>query len=342
MSICIAVDAMGGDQGPREIIKGLCGLIDRDVEFLIFGDASEIDSACKEYLVSVCYEIVHCDDVVRCDTPVSSAVRSLKTSSMGRAVCAVRDGEADAVVSSGNTGGYMALAKVALKTIPGIDRPAIAGTIPGQNGRSVMLDLGANAETSLRNLVEFAVMGEALGKVVLGKETPSVSLLNIGAENIKGCQLVKNAAGLVQKLVGNYVGYVEGDDIVKGDVDVIVADGFSGNIALKAIEGTARVLMSELKEAFTDGIVSKLGACALMKPLKRMGSRYDPRMHNGAMLIGLNGIVVKSHGNSDAVGTASAVRYAIDAVSNGLLEKMRDQIDSNALLEACANSGVTV
>ena len=334
MKRCIAIDAMGGDNAPEEIVKGLAGFENSGFSFLLFGSERQLLDLVGQYLSKdfPC-EVIDSPDVVASDMPVLKALHMTGTSSMGMAIHAVKNGDADAVVSAGNTGAYMAAAKVILKTLNGIDRPAISTTIPGNNGKSVMLDLGANSECSLRNMVEFAVMGEALAKAVLKKEKPSVSLLNIGSENIKGHPLVRNAADVIGKLCQNYVGYVEGNDIVRGDVDVIVTDGFSGNIALKSIEGTAKLLLSNLKGLFKTNLMSKMAAALMMRSLKTMAKKYDPRIHNGAILIGLNGIVVKSHGNSDAVGTASALKFAIDIVENKMLEQISSQIDGNISLD---------
>lgn len=334
MKARVAIDAMGGDNAPDEIVKGLSEFANSGHSFILFGDKQRLMSLGQKYLSNgVDYEIVDCKDVVSSDMPVTQALRLSKTSSMGMAIWAVKNGEADVVVSAGNTGAYMASAKIILKTLNGIDRPAIAGTMPGVNGQSVMLDLGANSECSVRNLVEFSVMGEALARIILKKENPSVALLNIGSENIKGNPIVKQASEIVQKVCPNYVGFVEGNDILGSVVDVIVADGFSGNIALKSIEGTAKFLLSTVKGILKESLLNKIAAAMLMKSLKGMSAKYDPRKHNGAILIGLNGLVVKSHGNSDAVGTASAVKFAIDIASNNLLEKIKNQIDGEISLD---------
>ena len=335
MKRCIAIDVMGGDRAPEEVIKGICDFADSGFFFLLFGVKNRVSELVKRCLpAGFPCEIVDVQDVVESDTPVSQALRMAKTSSMGLAIQAVKNGDADAVVSAGNTGAYMALAKIILKTLSGVDRPAIASTMPGQNGRSIMLDLGANSECSLRNMVEFAIMGEALAKAVLKKDTPSVSLLNIGSENIKGHTMIRNAAEEIQNICKNYVGYVEGNDIMTGNVDVIVSDGFSGNVALKSIEGTASILLSILKTAFTSTALGKAAGLLATKPLKSILKKYDPRIHNGAILIGLNGVVVKSHGNSDNIGTASAIRFALDILNNSMLEAIKNQLDmTNALTD---------
>lgn len=334
MNHCIAIDAMGGDSAPGEIIKGLAEFGRSDFSFLLFGPKGVLSELTARYLSSdIHYEIVNSDDVVSSDMPVNQALRLSKTSSMGMAISSVKNGDADVVVSAGNTGAYMASAKIILKTISGIDRPAIATTIPGARGKSIMLDLGANSECSMRNIVEFAIMGDALARSIFAKDNPSISLLNIGSENIKGHPLIRNSADVIQKIFSNYVGYVEGNDIVRGIVDVIVCDGFSGNIALKSIEGTARVLLKEFKSVLKGGVLNKIAASILLKPLKSMAAKYDPRIHNGAILLGLNGVVVKSHGNSDALGTASAVKFAIQTVSDNVLDKIKAQMDKDLSLD---------
>lgn len=334
MSHCVAIDAMGGDNAPEEIIKGLAEFEKSDFSFLLFGPKGALSELTTRYLSSgIHYEIVNSDDVVGSDMPINQALRLLKTSSMGMAISSVKNGDADVVVSAGNTGAYMASAKIILKTINGIDRPAIATTIPGAEGKSIMLDLGANSECSMRNIVEFAIMGDALARSIFAKDNPSISLLNIGSENIKGHPLIRNSADVIQKIFSNYVGYVEGNDIVQGIVDVIVCDGFSGNIALKSIEGTARALLKELKSVLKSGVLNKIAASMLLKPLKSMAAKYDPRIHNGAILLGLNGVVVKSHGNSDALGTASAVKFAMQTVSDNVLDKIKTQMDKDLSLD---------
>ena len=284
MKRCIAIDAMGGDNAPEEIVKGLADFENSGFSFLIFGVKDQLLRLVGQYLSKdfPC-DVIDSPDIVTSDMQVVKALHITETSSMGMAIHAVKNGDADAVVSAGNTGAYMAAAKVILKTLNGIDRPAISTTIPGDNGKSVMLDLGANSECSLRNMVEFAVMGKALAKAVLKKANPSVSLLNIGSENIKGHPLVRNASEIIGKLCQNYVGYVEGNDIVRGVVDVIVTDGFSGNIALKSIEGTARLLLSNLKGLFKANLRTKMAAALMMPSLKTMTKKYDPRIHNGAI-----------------------------------------------------------
>jgi glycerol-3-phosphate acyltransferase PlsX len=277
------------------------------------------------------YEIRHTDVVVTSDMDVLSSLRFGKKSSMGMAIQAVQSGEANAVVSSGNTGLYMALAKVILKMIEGIDRPAIASIIPGKNGKMVCLDLGANSECTIKNLVDFAVMGEALARSVFDKNDIRLALLNIGTEESKGSRLIKKTSEILKKLFSDYVGFVEGDDLSKGNVDVIVTDGFTGNVALKTIEGTAKYIISEMKDAFSNSILSKAGALLAASSINSFKKKLDPRLYNGAILLGLNGVVVKSHGNSDEVGFANSVRFTIDILKNNIFDRIQGQLEKSKI-----------
>jgi glycerol-3-phosphate acyltransferase PlsX len=243
---------------------------------------------------------------------------------MRRAIDAVAAGDADSIVSAGNTGALMAMAKFVFKTLPGVDRPAIASVFPSLRGRTVLLDLGANVNCGADNLVQFAVMGEVFARNVLGLETPSVGLLNVGEEDLKGNDAVKKAATILQqsKLGFRFHGFVEGDDIAMGTVDVIVTDGFTGNIALKTAEGTARLYTHFLKRAFSDSALARLGALLAAPALRKMRARVDPRVHDGAMFLGLNFICVKSHGGTDALGFSNAIgvaaRLVADRVNEGI------------------------
>lgn len=328
----VAIDVMGGDNAPEEIVKGLKAFMSSGPSFLLFGDKNKIEPLVKEHLAGMSkIEIVHSESYIPSDLPVMSALRLAKTSSMGMAIQAVKDNRADVAVSAGNTGVLMALSKIILKTINGVDRPALAATIPGRFGKSIVLDLGANAECSVRNLVEFSIMGEALARAIFMKENPSVALLNIGSENIKGSQLVKNSAELLSEFFENYVGYIEGNQLVDGEVDVVVTDGFSGNIALKSIEGTAKLILEEFKTIFKSSFLSKVAAAILMKSLKNFSNKYNPKLHNGAIFLGLNGLVVKAHGNSDALAIEHAIRFATDILRSNILERIRSQLESNAI-----------
>lgn len=258
--------------------------------------------------------VQHASEVVAMDESPSKALRNKKDSSMRVAINMVKDRRAQAAVSAGNTGALMATAKFVLKTLPGIDRPAIISAIPSLNGHVHMLDLGANAECSAEQLLQFAVMGSALVTAVYGIERPTVGLLNIGEEEIKGNEVIKEAAQLLQASPLNYIGYVEGDGIFLKDVDVVVCDGFAGNIALKTGEGVAKLIKHFMQEEFTRSIFTKMAALAAMPALKALGGRMDPRNYNGASFVGLTGIVIKSHGSADAHAFANAIRVAVREV----------------------------
>ncbi len=262
----------------------------------------------------------------------SQAIRRSKTTSMGRAIAAVKSGSADAAVSAGNTGAMMAMAKVALRTMPGIDRPALAALLPtlGENDL-VMLDLGANTESDAQNLVQFAVMGAAYARVVLDLQRPRVQLLNIGTEDLKGTDELKDAAAILRDadyLGMRFEGFIEGDKISRGDADVVVTDGFSGNIALKTAEGTARFVTDLLRRAFTSSVRSKIGFLISRPATELLRHHLDPNNHNGAVFLGLNGLVVKSHGSANEKGVANAIRVAARMVREDLTRKISEDLDN--------------
>ena len=329
----IAIDAMGGDSGPAGMLAGAALAFERrdDLGFLLFGDEAAIraELAAHPGLASIS-EIVHCDDVISGDDRPSQAIRRAKTTSMGQAIAAVKDGAAQAMVSGGNTGAMMAMAKLALRTMPGIDRPALAALLPTLGANDVvMLDLGANTDCDTRNLVEFAVMGAAYARVVLELERPRVQLLNIGTEELKGTDELKAAAGILRDsthLHLSFDGFVEGDKLSRGDVDVIVTDGFSGNIALKSLEGTARFVTDLLKRAFTSSVRSKIGFLISRPATELLRHHLDPNNHNGAVFLGLNGLVVKSHGGADTKGVANAIRVAARMVREDLTRKIAEDL----------------
>ena len=327
----IAIDAMGGDNAPESVLKGLSQFKGADVHFLIFGDSEVLKKYESDFLNGVSYEIRHTAAVITGDMDVMSSLRAGKDTSMGLAIQSVKSGEASAVVSAGNTGLYMALSKIILKTIEGIERPAIGTLIPGTKGRTVCLDLGANAECNTKNLIDFAIMGEALARSVFEKDNVSIALLNIGSESGKGNRLVKQTSEILKKLFDNYVGFVEGDDINKGIVDVIVTDGFTGNVFLKTIEGTAKFIVSELKGALVDSFLSKIGALLALPSLSKLKKKLDPRLYNGAILLGLNGVVVKSHGGTDDVGFANAVRFTMNVLRENIFDRIRDQLEKSKI-----------
>lgn len=319
----IAIDAMGGDEGVRVMVSGAALARRRHdrFKFLLVGDEKRIKAALDNHPnLRGASEILHCDDVVAGDEKPTQALRRAKTTSMGLAINAVKKGDCGAAVSAGNTGALMAMSKLALRTMPGIDRPALAALLPtlGQND-VVMLDLGANTECDARNLVQFAIMGAAYSRIVTGKEAPRVRLLNIGTEEIKGTDSVQEAAARLRAATGlamAFEGFVEADKINRGEVDVVVTDGFSGNIALKAIEGSARFVTDLLRNAFTSSLRSKIGFLVSRPATELLRHHLDPNNHNGGVFLGLNGVVVKSHGSANVQGVANAV-----AVTARLLEE---------------------
>lgn len=330
--IVVAIDGMGGDNAPEMIVEGL-DIVARqndDVSFLLYGDQARLAPIIDKYAAAkAACQICHTPDAVAGDAKPTTALRNGKTTSMRLAIDSVVDGKASAVVSAGNTGALMAMATIVLKTLPGIDRPAIAASMPTQRGESVMLDLGANVECDAENLVQFAVMGEALARNELGLSEPVVGILNVGVEGLKGNEAVKGASAILQqsRLPIKFYGFIEGDDIGKGTVDVIVTDGFSGNIALKTAEGTARMFAHYLRQSLMGSLLGKLGAVIARGAIGRFRSQFDPRRYNGAMLIGLNGICVKSHGGTDGIGFAHAVDVAINLVRRNLNEVIKQDLE---------------
>lgn len=325
----IAIDAMGGDEGVRTMISG-AALARRDHDrfhFLLVGDRARIERALEAHPnMRDASEILHCEDVVGGDEKPTQALRRAKTTSMGLAIQAVKDGRAGAAVSSGNTGALMAMSKLALRTMPGIDRPALAALLPtlGEDD-VVMLDLGANTDCDARNLVQFAIMGAAYSRIVTGRAAPRVRLLNIGTEETKGTDQLQVAAAQLRAATGldmSFEGYVEADKINRGDCDVVVSDGFSGNIALKAIEGSARFVTDLLKTAFRSSLRSKIGFLISRPATELLRHHLDPNNHNGAVFLGLNGVVVKSHGSANAAGVANAVAVTARLLEESLTERI--------------------
>ena len=331
----LAIDAMGGDIGPSVIIAGMARARrrDRTLLFDVYGDESLIapELARHRPLMDV-VTVHHTADSIESSEKPSQAMRRAKTSSMGLAIQAVKQGSAHAALSAGNTGALMAMAKVALRTMPGIDRPALAALLPSLGAHDlVMLDLGANTECDVQNLVQFAVMGAAYSRTVLGIAKPRVKLLNIGTEELKGTGELKEAAALLREasyLPMRFDGFTEGDKLSRGDVDVVVTDGFSGNIALKTAEGTARFVTDLLRRAFTSSLRSKAGF-ALSKPaLNLLKTHLDPNNHNGAVFLGLNGLVVKSHGGANYKGVANAIAVAASMVRNDITRRIGEDLDN--------------
>ncbi len=325
----IAIDAMGGDEGVRVMVSGAALARRRHdrFKFLLVGDEARIKAALENHPnMAGASEILHCDDVVAGDEKPTQALRRAKTTSMGLAINAVKSGDCGAAVSAGNTGALMAMSKLALRTMPGIDRPALAALLPtlGDND-VVMLDLGANTECDARNLVQFAIMGAAYSRIVTGKEAPRVRLLNIGTEETKGTGGLQEAASRLRAATGlslAFEGFVEADKINRGEVDVVVTDGFSGNIALKAIEGSARFVTDLLRNAFTSSLRSKIGFLVSRPATELLRHHLDPNNHNGGVFLGLNGVVVKSHGSANTQGVANAVAVAARLLEENLTERI--------------------
>ena len=325
----IAVDAMGGDEGVRVMVEGAALARRRhdQFKFLLVGDSARIERALEKHPnMRGASEILHAEDMVAGDEKPTQALRRAKTTSMGLAINAVKSGEAGAAVSAGNTGALMAMAKLALRTMPGIDRPALAALIPtlGEND-VVMLDLGANTECDARNLVQFAIMGAAYAATVTGRAAPRVRLLNIGTEENKGTEQLQEAAARLREATGlamEFDGFIEANEISRGDVDVVVTDGFSGNIALKAVEGTARFVGDLLRRSFQSSLRSKFGFLVSRPATELLKHHLDPNNHNGAVFLGLNGVVVKSHGSATANGVANAVAVSARLLEAGITERI--------------------
>ena len=329
--ITIALDAMGGDNAPQIVIAGANIARQRfpDVRFVLYGNAEEIEPRVKRLRgLSDVVEIHHTTEQVRPDDKPSQVVRSGRETSMHLAIDAVKSGRADGIVSAGNTGALMAIAMLVLRRLPSIDRPGIASFFPTLRGESVMLDLGANVSCDERNLVQFAAMGAVFSRTVLGTHNPTIGLLNVGSEDSKGSTALKRAAQMLRasNLDGTFHGYVEGDDIAAGTVDVIVTDGFTGNVALKSAEGTARLVSHFFREAFKASLSAQIGYLFAKRALDKLRVRTDPRRYNGAVLLGLNGICVKSHGGTDALGFATAIGLAVDMIRHGFNDKIAAQV----------------
>ena len=340
--VTISIDAMGGDHAPDMVVEGVRMAHVRlpHVRYLLFGDARRIDPLLERYpeLKGVC-QVRHTDESVTMEDKPSQVLRTGRRTSMWLAVDAVVKGEAAGVVSAGNTGALMAVSKFVLRMLPGIDRPAIAGLFPTERGETVMLDLGANVDCSATNLVQFAVMGEVFARAVLGLEQPTIGILNVGAEELKGNDAVKGAANILREspLPIRFHGFVEGNDIGAGTVDVVVTDGFTGNIALKTAEGTVKFYSGFLRQAFGSSLVAKLGYLLARRALNKVKVRTDPRRYNGAMFLGLNGIAVKSHGGTDAFGFANAVGVAVDLVAHGYNDRIRRELEHLKTQEVAAS-----
>jgi glycerol-3-phosphate acyltransferase PlsX len=342
MDITIAIDAMGGDHGPHVTVPAALKALEADdqLNIVLVGlqDAIEAELKTRKKTTSPRLRIHHASEVVTMDESPQSALKNKKDSSMRVAINLVKSGEANACVSAGNTGALMATARFVLKTLPGIDRPAIASVLPSEKGNTYMMDLGANADCTPEQLYQFAIMGAMLVSCVEHKERPTVGLLNIGSEDIKGNEVVKQAGELLKASHLNFYGNVEGDDIFKGTTDLVVCDGFVGNVSLKTTEGLAHMMGKFLTQEFKRNWLTKMMALCAMPVLKSFKNRLDPRRYNGASFLGLRGIVVKSHGGADQLAYVSAIHVAIEEARSGVLRRITEQLEIEHLKPQIVNN----
>jgi glycerol-3-phosphate acyltransferase PlsX len=324
--ITVALDAMGGDHGISVTVPAALWTLEREpaLRLILVGQQDSLEAELKRHRAqpNARLTIQHASEVVGMDEPPAQALRGKKDSSMRVAINLVKQGKAQAAVSAGNTGALMATSRFVLKTLPGIDRPAIVTTLPTITGHVHVLDLGANVDCTPEQLLQFALMGSILVGAVEGKSQPRVGLLNIGEEDIKGNEIVKQTHELLRNAHLNYVGYVEGDEIYTGDLDVIVCDGFVGNVALKTSEGLARMITHFMRQEFKRNLLTRLAALVAMPVLNAFRKRVDPRRYNGATLVGLNGTVIKSHGGADRIAFANAIRVALAEARNNVPERI--------------------
>lgn len=330
--LTIALDGMGGDNAPQAVVRGANIALERfpGTHFLIYGDEAKIKPFLASHKkLSDATTVIHTDKFITADEKPSSALRASKGTSMRLSIEAVKEGKAAACVSGGNTGALMALAKIILGTVPGIKRPGFATFMPTEKNEMVMLDLGANTECDAEMLVQFALLGDAFARTALGLPRPIVGILNVGSEEQKGHAEVREAAEILRSnsnLPFSFHGFIEGNDLSKGTVDVVVTDGFTGNIALKTLEGTAKFCTNAFKEAFKTSFMAKIGYLFARSAMNKLRARLDPRRYNGAVFLGLEGIAVKSHGGTDAFGFASAIGLAHDMASHGFIKMVQDEI----------------
>jgi len=330
--ITIAVDAMGGDGAPKKIIDGIAHHYKNNNKtfYQIFGDQNQIFQCIPDHLNKNSFEIIHTNEVVEdTDTPLGAAKRG-KNTSMWLAIESVKHNRADIVISAGNTGGLLVIAKLNLKMLDNIDKPALSALWPNKKGMSVVLDLGANIECSSKNLIDFAIMGSSVFKSLYPTETSKVALLNIGSEEVKGNEIIKETykkLNQIENLDFEFKGYIEGNQLMNGKVNVIVADGFTGNIALKTAEGTANFISSELKKALSSSLIGKISSFLNIKNLKNFKKRFDPRLYNGAIFIGLDSPVVKSHGGTDYIGFSNSLSVCDKIIRGNLIQKIKQNIN---------------
>jgi glycerol-3-phosphate acyltransferase PlsX len=330
--IKIAVDAMGGDNSPKKIIDGINHHYKSNTNtfYQIFGDREKIQNYINDQLPTSSFEIIHTKDVVKgTDSPLEGAKRG-KNTSMWLAIQSVKEKKSDIVISAGNTGALLVISKLNLKMIENIDKPALSALWPNKKNMSVVLDLGANIECSPKNLIDFSIMGSSLFKSLYPDDTARVALLNIGSEEIKGNETIKETYQQLNQRNNTdfeFNGYIEGNQLMNGDVNVIVADGFTGNVALKTAEGTASFITSELKKAMTGNIIGKISSLLNISNLRKFKARLDPRLYNGAIFIGLDSPVIKSHGGTDYIGFSNSLSVCTKIVSGNLIEKIRNNIN---------------
>ena len=329
--INIAVDAMGGDGSPKKVIDGIIHnhKLNKENFFKIFGDENQIHKYIDKKIDKSFYEIIHTNKAVKStDSPLEAAKRG-KDTSMWLSIESVKNKESDIVISAGNTGALLVISKLNLKMIENIDKPALSALWPNKKGMSVVLDLGANIECSSKNLVDFSIMGASLYKSLYPNETPNVALLNIGSEELKGNEIIKETfQKLNEKKISNFnfAGYIEGNELMNGEVNVIVSDGFTGNVALKTAEGTANFITSELKKALSGTLLGKISSLLNITNLKKFKKRLDPRLYNGAIFIGLDAPVVKSHGGTDFIGFSNSLDVCNRIIKGSLIDKINDNI----------------
>ena len=327
--IDLAIDVNGADGGEKTIIRG-CNLISKKIKsnFIFVGNKSKIQPIIDNCEHLIGSKIIDTPFYIKSNEKGSEALRTGKNSSMRIAIDLVKEGKANAIISAGNTGALLSISYIVLRTISGISRPAMTAYFPTKKGETAMLDLGANIECDSKNLIDFAIMGSAFSRIVLKSKNPSIGLLNVGEESQKGNTALQEASIhlLNENFPINYFGFVEGNDIAEGNVDVIVTDGFSGNIALKTAEGTSKLVTHLLEKSFKSSIFSKIGYLLARGGLKKMKDRVDPRKYNGAVLLGLNGIVVKSHGGTDEEGFANAVNVAYEMVKGNFINDLKSKI----------------
>ena len=329
--IKIAVDAMGGDGSPKKIIDGIIlnHQSNKNIFYKIFGNETKISNLIKNKINKNFYEITHTENVIKStDSPLEGAKRG-KDTSMWLAIQSVKDQKADIVISAGNTGALLVVAKLNLKMIENIDKPALSALWPNKKGMSVVLDLGANIDCSSKNLLDFSIMGASLYTSLYPNDKPNVALLNIGSEEVKGNETIKETFQILNKRNSvnyNFSGYIEGNHLMDGDVNVIVSDGFTGNVALKTAEGTANFISSELKQAMSGSIIGKISSLLNISNLKKFKKRLDPRLYNGAIFIGLDSPVVKSHGGTDYIGFSNSLDVCYRIVQGDLINKIKQNI----------------